>query len=687
MPPGSFTTVSRKPDAASLAGSPAHAVARASSSRCARATLQALLWQRARDPFAGSWALPGGRLEPGETLEQSILRHLAAKVDVREVAHLEQLETRSDPDRNPGELGARDRLSRPRAGGRRPRGPGGHELAPGRTAAASSPSTTSRSCSPAGEAAGEALLHERGLRARAARRSRSRSSARSTAPRSATTSRRRTCSGCCCGGTCWSATGERQRPGPDGRPAGGALPLPLARRWRSPTRSPCCDRRPELSPPSRRPHTAGFGDRRGGANPTHVLPAGAARGPRLRLLPAGGGRRGGRRRPEVGRRGLPRARDHARPLAPARARDAHARRPRLRPGAARPRALRRRRAPARQDAGPRTRDARSPPGPPLLPRRRADPALRRLALRRRRRPARPRRRPRGGRAVALRDDPPPARARRPRRALARARRRLDVRRRRHEREAVLDDRPRAAHEPLVPDRGRGRVRPPPDRPADPAAAELRADRRAEPRGTAGRGGDARAVARAARPGPARGGCAPPRRPRAARLRRPPPPRRRQRHDRPQRRRHPRGLGRRPRRGRARDRRGHGAPARGGGRPQRPCLGNGPPDGPVRDDACRGRGRAGGAAAERRGAAPRRARGTTSGRRATSRDRCTSPTTSSATVRPSCPDGKPLAVACSAGNRSALAASLLRRHGVDRVLHVAEGGVEQLPGAGIELVRE
>ncbi len=55
--------------------------------------------------------------------------------------------------------------------------------------------------------------------------------------------------------------------------------------------------------------------------------------------------------------------------------------------------------------------------------------------------------------------------------------------------------------------------------------------------------------------------------------------------------------------------------------------------------------------------------------------------------PELPDGKPLAVACSAGNRSALAASLLRRHGVDRVIHVAEGGVEQLPDAGIELVRE
>src|SRR5919205_2724760 len=64
-------------------------------------TLQVLLWQRAREPFNGAWALPGGLLGVEETLEASIRRHLAAKVDVRELAHLEQLETRSDPDRNP----------------------------------------------------------------------------------------------------------------------------------------------------------------------------------------------------------------------------------------------------------------------------------------------------------------------------------------------------------------------------------------------------------------------------------------------------------------------------------------------------------------------------------------------------------------------------------------------------------
>ena len=63
--------------------------------------LQVLLWERGRQPFRGAWSLPGGNLDPDETLEASILRHLATKVDVREVAHLEQLGTWSDPLRHP----------------------------------------------------------------------------------------------------------------------------------------------------------------------------------------------------------------------------------------------------------------------------------------------------------------------------------------------------------------------------------------------------------------------------------------------------------------------------------------------------------------------------------------------------------------------------------------------------------
>jgi hydroxyacylglutathione hydrolase len=46
--------------------------------------------------------------------------------------------------------------------------------------------------------------------------------------------------------------------------------------------------------------------------------------------------------------------------------------------------------------------------------------------------------------------------------------------------------------------------------------------------------------------------------------------------------------------------------------------------------------------------------------------------------------KPLAVACAAGNRSSLAASLLARAGIDDVLHVADGGVADLADHGISL---
>ncbi|HWX09935.1 MAG TPA: NUDIX domain-containing protein [Gaiellaceae bacterium] len=92
----------RKPLTESTTAAPTHA-ALAAVLQVRDGVLQVLLWERAREPFAGRWALPGGYLEAGETLETSIRRHLAAKVDVRELSHLEQLDTRSDPDRVPGE--------------------------------------------------------------------------------------------------------------------------------------------------------------------------------------------------------------------------------------------------------------------------------------------------------------------------------------------------------------------------------------------------------------------------------------------------------------------------------------------------------------------------------------------------------------------------------------------------------
>lgn len=65
-------------------------------------SLRVLLWQRAREPAAGLWALPGGRLGPDEDVETSIRRQLAEKVDVRQLAHVEQLAVFSAPDRMPG---------------------------------------------------------------------------------------------------------------------------------------------------------------------------------------------------------------------------------------------------------------------------------------------------------------------------------------------------------------------------------------------------------------------------------------------------------------------------------------------------------------------------------------------------------------------------------------------------------
>jgi hydroxyacylglutathione hydrolase len=51
------------------------------------------------------------------------------------------------------------------------------------------------------------------------------------------------------------------------------------------------------------------------------------------------------------------------------------------------------------------------------------------------------------------------------------------------------------------------------------------------------------------------------------------------------------------------------------------------------------------------------------------------------------DGKPLAVACSVGNRSAIAVSLLLRGGVHDLEHVVPGGVADLEREGMELVRD
>ncbi|CAM3690172.1 MULTISPECIES: NUDIX hydrolase [Tsukamurella] len=74
--------------------------------RVADGRVQVLLWQRAMEPHSGAWALPGGALRLAEDLPTSARRQLAEKVDVTDVAHLEQFGEFSDPHRVPPTVGA-----------------------------------------------------------------------------------------------------------------------------------------------------------------------------------------------------------------------------------------------------------------------------------------------------------------------------------------------------------------------------------------------------------------------------------------------------------------------------------------------------------------------------------------------------------------------------------------------------
>lgn len=64
--------------------------------------LCALVVKRGREPFAGRWALPGGFVEPDESLETAACRELEEETALRaEVARLEQLASYGDPGRDP----------------------------------------------------------------------------------------------------------------------------------------------------------------------------------------------------------------------------------------------------------------------------------------------------------------------------------------------------------------------------------------------------------------------------------------------------------------------------------------------------------------------------------------------------------------------------------------------------------
>lgn len=70
--------------------------------------LSVLLVERGRPPFKGDWALPGGFVQPDETLDEGARRELAEETGVSvselesgDAGHLEQLRTYGDPDRDP----------------------------------------------------------------------------------------------------------------------------------------------------------------------------------------------------------------------------------------------------------------------------------------------------------------------------------------------------------------------------------------------------------------------------------------------------------------------------------------------------------------------------------------------------------------------------------------------------------
>jgi 8-oxo-dGTP diphosphatase len=64
--------------------------------------LHVLLIRRARPPYQGHWALPGGFVELDETLEQAALRELQEETGIR-LSQMEQLRAFDAVDRDPRE--------------------------------------------------------------------------------------------------------------------------------------------------------------------------------------------------------------------------------------------------------------------------------------------------------------------------------------------------------------------------------------------------------------------------------------------------------------------------------------------------------------------------------------------------------------------------------------------------------
>src|SRR5262245_44480516 len=63
-------------------------------------TPKVLLIRRRHEPFAGRWALPGGFVDEGESLEEAARRELREETGIS-VKELEQLRTFGEPGRDP----------------------------------------------------------------------------------------------------------------------------------------------------------------------------------------------------------------------------------------------------------------------------------------------------------------------------------------------------------------------------------------------------------------------------------------------------------------------------------------------------------------------------------------------------------------------------------------------------------